>query len=58
MLQQLAINAVAFRDSKLKDIRNEERRKKEAKTHKKERSEKGLEKKNNDTERRKVQDFS
>ncbi|EFO23623.1 hypothetical protein LOAG_04864 [Loa loa] len=55
MLQKLAIDAAAFRDSKLKGITNEERQKKEKKAHKKECNDNGLERKNNDNKSRKVE---
>lgn len=54
MLQKLAIDAAAFRDSKLKHIENEEKQKKEKKEHKKEEKNKRSEKKINDNESRKV----
>ncbi|VDM09957.1 unnamed protein product [Wuchereria bancrofti] len=53
MLQKLAIDAAAFRDSILKDNANEERQKKKAR--KKERNNKGLERKNSDDKSRKTE---
>ncbi|KAL3982773.1 Microtubule-binding protein MIP-T3 family protein [Acanthocheilonema viteae] len=54
MLQKLAIDAAAFRDSKFKCTANEEKQKREKKAHKKERNNKGVERKNNDNENEKI----
>ncbi|CAG9530783.1 unnamed protein product [Cercopithifilaria johnstoni] len=55
MLQKLAIDAAAFRDSKLNSITNEEKQRKEKKERKKERNNKGMERKISDNESRKVE---
>ncbi|VDK62556.1 unnamed protein product [Onchocerca ochengi] len=55
MLQKLAIDAAAYRDSKLKDTAKEEKQKKEKKAHKKEQNNKGVERKTNHNESRKVE---
>uniref|UniRef100_A0A8R1TUB5 TRAF3-interacting protein 1 N-terminal domain-containing protein n=1 Tax=Onchocerca volvulus TaxID=6282 RepID=A0A8R1TUB5_ONCVO len=55
MLQKLAIDAAAYRDSKLKDTAKEEKQKKEKKAHKKEQNNTGVERKTNHNESRKVE---